>query len=205
MIVELDWHESGIGRRPNIEEICVWRLLHPLKNFLVSIVVVALQLHKADRSCYPKLGPGVAKKIWWLIERSAKWRMFLRSSFAKIRFSNTFRVLYLSKFYFLDLLKYNIRRSFLMFNYGIHFKFFSDWLNTILSNIERTGKIILWKSKKLERVYLLMIELEHLNFGFKRTDIEPIWPSLYLLNYLSNRLEHHFFEHRTDSNMFIFW
>ena len=79
MIVELDWHESGIGRRPNIEEICVWRLLHPLKNFLVSIVVVALQLHKADRSCYPKLGPGVAKKIWWLIERSAKWRMFLRS------------------------------------------------------------------------------------------------------------------------------
>ena len=56
---------------------------------------------------------------------------------------------------------------------------------------------------ELERVHLLMIELEHLNFDFEKTDIEPKRPSLDLLNYSSNRLKHQFFEHQTDSNMFI--
>ena len=41
-----------------------------------------------------------------------------------------------------------------------------------------------------------MIELKHLNFGFELTDIkhwiEPKRPSLDLLKYSSNRLEHHF-------------
>ena len=47
-------------------------------------------------------------------------------------------------------------------------------------------------SNKLEHVHLLVIELEHLSFGFERTDIKPKRPSLDLLNYLLNRLEHHF-------------
>ena len=40
----------------------------------------------------------------------------------------------------------------------------SDWSNTILSNI------IFRTSNEHEHVHLLMIELEHLIFGFKRTN-----------------------------------
>ena len=58
----------------------------------------------------------------------------------------------------------------------------SDEFNTILLN-------------KLEPLHLLVIELEHLNFGFERMNIEPKKPLLKLLNYSSNRLKHHFFEH----------
>ena len=66
----------------------------------------------------------------------------------------------------------------------------SDESNTILTNIERTQTSFFETSNELECVYLLMIELEHLNFGieFKR-------PSLDLLNYSSKKLEDHFFEH----------
>ena len=77
----------------------------------------------------------------------------------------------------------------------------SDGSNTIISNISFQA----WN--ELERVHLLVIELKHLYFGYERKDmnIEPKKPSLYLQNYPSNRLEHHICEHRTDSNMFIFW
>ena len=59
--------------------------------------------------------------------------------------------------------------------------------------IIRTKDISFRTSNEIERVQLLVIELEHLNFGFERTDIEPTRPSLDLPNYTSNRLEHHFF------------
>ena len=49
-------------------------------------------------------------------------------------------------------------------------------------------------SDELEQVHLLMIELEHLNFGLEQTNI-GIKKPLLLSNYSSNRLEHHFFEH----------
>ena len=73
--------------------------------------------------------------------------------------------------------------------------------NTILSNIKWTQKSL----NGLECVHLLVFELEHLNFGFEQTDIEIRRPSLELLNYSSNRPKHHFCEHRTDSNVFVFW
>ena len=52
-------------------------------------------------------------------------------------------------------------------NIGVIFKLDinSDLFNTNLLNIFR-------KSNKLEHVHLLMIELEHLNFGFERMDIK---------------------------------
>ena len=49
-----------------------------------------------------------------------------------------------------------------------HCSFTSDGSNTILSNIDQTRT-----SNKLERVHLLVIELEHPIFGFERTNIEP--------------------------------
>ena len=54
------------------------------------------------------------------------------------------------------------------------------------------SNIIFWTSNKLERVYLLMIELEHLNFGFEWTDIKPKRPLL----------EIYYIIHRTVS---FFW
>ena len=44
--------------------------------------------------------------------------------------------------------------------------------NTILSNNERT-QTSFSISNKLDRVHLLVIELKHPIFGFKRTNIEP--------------------------------
>ena len=46
----------------------------------------------------------------------------------------------------------------------------SDGSNTILSNIDRTR--IFRTSNELERVHLLVIELEHPIFGFERSNIE---------------------------------
>ena len=54
----------------------------------------------------------------------------------------------------------------------------------------RNEMAIFQTSNKLEHVHLLVIELEHLNFGFKRTNIEPNRSSLDLLNFSSNELEH---------------
>ena len=48
----------------------------------------------------------------------------------------------------------------------------SDESNTILTNIERTQTSFFETSNELECVHLLMMELEHLKFGFERTDIE---------------------------------
>ena len=66
----------------------------------------------------------------------------------------------------------------------------SDGSNNISSNIKQTRT-----SNKLKHVYLLLIHLEHLNFGLNKwtSNIKTKWPSIDLLNYSSNRLEHHFF------------
>ena len=58
---------------------------------------------------------------------------------------------------------------------------------------------------ELKRFHLLIMELKHLNFGFKRTDIEHGTQNLDFLDYPSNSLKHHLFEHKTDSNVFILW
>ena len=64
-----------------------------------------------------------------------------------------------------------------------------------------------WTSNELEHVHLChrtrtpyfwLRTIEH------RTS-NLIQSSLHLLNYSSNWLEHHFFEHRTNSNVFILW
>ena len=65
--------------------------------------------------------------------------------------------------------------------------------------------IIFQTSNELERIHLLMNELKHMDFGFQRTEIQTKRPLLDLLNYSSNRLKHHFFDRRTDSNVFILW
>ena len=69
--------------------------------------------------------------------------------------------------------------------------------NIIFSNVERT-----WTCSSIgdrtRTPYFWLRSIEH------RTS-NLIGPSLDLLNCWSNRLEHHFFEHRTNSNMFIFW
>ena len=48
----------------------------------------------------------------------------------------------------------------------------SDGWNTILSNIKWTQTSFYNHRMNFKNVHLLMIELEHLNFGFERTDIE---------------------------------
>ena len=86
--------------------------------------------------------------------------------------------------------------------FGIWFlfqAFFSDGSNNILSNIEQTrtsffehrtnlNVFIYWWSNS--NTWILASNERTLN-------VHPKSPSLDLLNYSSNRLEHHFFEHRT--------
>ena len=49
----------------------------------------------------------------------------------------------------------------------------SDGSNTILSNIDRTRTSFFeHRMNELERVHLLVIELEHPIFGFERSNIE---------------------------------
>ena len=61
---------------------------------------------------------------------------------------------------------------------------------------------------RLDNIYLLSIERKFPIFGFKEnygeywTQYDPLLDSL---NYASDRLEHHFLEHQTDLNLFVFW
>ena len=65
--------------------------------------------------------------------------------------------------------------------------------------VKKAVKLIVHAQKVSDRSNIIfrtsLIELEHLNFGFERTNIKPKKPLLNLLNYSSNRLEHHIFEH----------
>ena len=52
----------------------------------------------------------------------------------------------------------------------------SDGSNIVLLNIKGTQTSFFRASNKLKRVHLLVIELEHLSFGFAVTDIKPKRP-----------------------------
>ena len=60
------------------------------------------------------------------------------------------------------------------------------WVGHHFSEHQTNSNIIFWTPNELKRVHLLMIQLEHLNFGFEWTDIKH---------------QTNFFEQRTDSNI----
>ena len=73
----------------------------------------------------------------------------------------------------------------------------------LLNCNEHTRTSVFRTSNELERVHLLVIELEHPIFGFERKNLEP---NRALLDLLSKLLfEHHFFEHWKNSNVFFYW
>ena len=93
------------------------------------------------------------------------------------------------------------------FMYSYLSTFISDRLNTILSNNERTETSFFehWTTQTCSFIgdrtrtpFFWLRTNEHRTSNLIRL-------SLNLLNYSSNWLEHHFFEHRTNSNVFIYW
>ena len=93
---------------------------------------------------------------------------------------------------------------------------FHDSLNYLKNTLDHQ----FGTSYGLEHVHLLVIKLVHHTFGFQLviiyhwtnsnvfihwwTNIKPNRASLPLQNYSSNWFEHHFFEGRTNSNVFIY-
>ena len=83
---------------------------------------------------------------------------------------------------------------------NIHKIFISDGSNTTLSNIEQTRT-----SNNLEHVHQLVIKLEHPIFGFEWTNIENDRALTRFTKLLIELTQKSFFEHRMNSNMFIYW
>ena len=81
---------------------------------------------------------------------------------------------------------------------GFHIKFVnSDGSNTILSNIERTPTFSSIVDRTRPPYFWLRMN--------KHQTSNLIGLSLDLLNFSLNWLEHHFFKHRKDLNVFIYW
>ena len=73
----------------------------------------------------------------------------------------------------------------------------SDGSNTILSNIKRT-QTCSSIGDQTRTPYFWLRTNEHCTLNLIRLSLD-------LLNYSSNWLKHHFLEHRSNSNMFIYW
>ena len=84
---------------------------------------------------------------------------------------------------------------------GLSINTFIKYENTHRSDLN----IIFWTSNELEHVHLLAIEFYFWLQTIKHRTSNLIGLSLDLLNYSSNWLKHHFFEHRTNLNVFIYW